>query len=51
VLTNSLSHPTLAHQSVWFIIFNATYKDDQKSSYTDYIELSMQTQFNKRTLY
>jgi hypothetical protein len=33
-----------------FIIFNATYNDDQKSSYTDYIELSMQSQFNKRAL-
>ena len=33
-----------------FNIFNATYNDDQKSSYTDYIELSMQSQFNKRGL-
>ena len=32
-----------------FSIFNVTYNDDQKSSYTDYIELSMQSQFNKRT--
>jgi hypothetical protein len=28
----------------------ATYNDDQKSSYTDYIEVSMQSQFNKRGL-
>jgi len=27
-----------------------TYNDDQKSSYADYIELSMQSQFNKRGL-
>jgi hypothetical protein len=33
-----------------FSLFNATYDDDQKSSYTDYIELSMQSQFNKRDL-
>ncbi len=33
-----------------FIIFNMTYNDDQKSSYTDYIELSIQSQFNKRDL-
>ena len=31
-----------------FSIFNATYNDDQKKSHTDYIELSMQSQFNKR---
>jgi hypothetical protein len=33
-----------------FSIFNATDNDDQKSSYTDYIELSMQSQFNKQGL-
>jgi len=33
-----------------FSLFNATYNDDQKSSYTDYIELSIQSQFNKRVL-
>ena len=33
-----------------FSLFNATYNDDQKSSYTDYIELSMQSQFNERAL-
>ena len=43
VLTNSLSHPTLAHQSVWFSIFNTTYKDDQKTSHYDYIEISIQS--------
>ena len=29
---------------------NATYNDDQKKSHTDYIELSMNSQFNNRTL-
>ena len=33
-----------------FSIFNTTYNDDQKSSHTDYIELSIQSQFNKRAL-
>jgi hypothetical protein len=33
-----------------FSIFNATYNDDQKKSHADYIELSMQSQFNKRAL-
>jgi hypothetical protein len=33
-----------------FRTFNVTYNDDQKSSYTDYIGLDMQTQFNKRDL-
>ena len=33
-----------------FSIFNATYDDDQKRSHADYIELSMQSQFNKRDL-
>ena len=31
-------------------LFNATYDDDQKRSHADYIELSMQSQFNKRGL-
>jgi hypothetical protein len=33
-----------------FIIFNVTYTDEEKSSYTGYIESSMQAQFNKRAL-
>jgi hypothetical protein len=33
-----------------FSLFNATYDDDQKKSHADYIELSMQSQFNKRGL-
>ena len=33
-----------------FSIFNATYNDDQKKSHADYIELSMQVQFNQRAL-
>ena len=32
-----------------FTIFNSTFDTDQKSSYTDYIRLSMQSQFNNRT--
>ena len=32
-----------------FTIFNSTF--DQKSSYADYIQLSIQSQFNNRTLY
>jgi hypothetical protein len=47
VLTNS---PNSCPPERLFSIFNATYNDDQKSSYTDYIELSMQSQFNKRAL-
>ena len=31
-------------------IFNTTYNDDQKSSYADYIQLSMLAQFNERVL-
>ena len=33
-----------------FSLFNATYNDDQKKSHADYIELSMQSQFNKQGL-
>jgi hypothetical protein len=34
----------------FFSIFNSTYNDDQKRSHADYIELSLQSQFNKRAL-
>ncbi len=44
VLTNS---PNSCPPESLFTIFNATYDDDQKSSYTDYIQFSM---FNKRVL-
>jgi len=44
VLTNSCPPEIL------FSIFNATYNDDQKKSHADYIELSIQAQFNKRAL-
>ncbi len=45
VLTNSPnSYPT----ERFFSLFNTTYDDDQKRSHTDYIELSIQSQFNKR---
>ena len=47
VLTNS---PNSCPPERLFSIFNATYNDDQKRSHTDYIELSMQSQFNKRAL-
>ena len=47
VLTNS---PTSCPPERLFSIFNATYNDDQKGSHADYIELSMQSQFNKRAL-
>ena len=44
VLTNS---PNSCPPESLFSIFNTTYDDDQKSSYTDYIQLSMQSQFTK----
>ena len=47
VLTNS---PNSCLSERLFNIFNATYNDDQKKSHDDYIELSMQSQFNKRDL-
>jgi hypothetical protein len=47
VLTNS---PNSCPPERLFSIFNATYGDDQKNSHADYIELSMQSQFNKRGL-
>ena len=47
VLTNS---PNSCPPERLFSIFNSTYDDDQKKSHADYIELSMQSQFNKRDL-
>ena len=47
VLTNS---PNSCPSESLFRIFNATYNDDLKKSHTDYIELSIQVQFNKRSL-
>ena len=47
VLTNS---PNSCPPERLFSLFNATYDDDQKRSHADYIELSMQSQFNKRDL-
>ncbi len=44
VLTNS---PNSCPPERHFSIFNATYNDDQKSSHADYINLSIQSQFNK----
>ncbi len=47
LLTNS---PNSCPPERLFSLFNTTYNDDQKSSYADYIELSIQSQFNKRGL-
>jgi hypothetical protein len=47
VLTNS---PNSCPPERLFSIFNSTYNDDQKKSHADYIQLSMQSQFNKREL-
>jgi len=47
VLTNS---PNSCPPENPFSIFNATHNDDQKSSHTDYIQSSMQSQFNKRAI-
>jgi hypothetical protein len=33
-----------------FTMFNATFGEDQKRSFGDYIELAMQSQYNKRNL-
>jgi hypothetical protein len=61
-LFSHLSRDTPVHLEVWtiltktdvseslFNIFDTTYDDDQKRSHTDYIELSMQSPFNKRAL-
>ena len=47
VLTNS---PNSCPTERLFSLFNVTYDDDQKSSYADYIELSIRSQFNKPDL-
>lgn len=47
VLTNS---PNSCPPERLFSMFNSTFNDDQKSSYADYMQLSMQSQFNKRPL-
>ena len=33
-----------------FSMFNATFGEDQKSAFGDYLELAMQSQYNKRNL-
>ena len=46
----SPTHPTLAHPSVSLVsvsIFNSTFDADQSRSYADYMQLSMQSQFNR----
>ena len=47
VLTNS---PNSCPPERLFSIFNAACDDDQKRSHADYIELSIQSQFNKRVM-
>jgi hypothetical protein len=47
VLTNS---PNSCPPESHFSIFTVTFNDDQKNSHVDYIESSMQSQFNKRDL-
>ena len=44
VLTNS---PNSCPPERLFSIFNSTFDADQKSSYADYMQLSMQSQFNR----
>ena len=46
VLTNS---PNSIPPERVFSILNDTFDDDQDSSYADYIELSLQLQFNERS--
>ena len=48
VLTNT---PNSCPPEWLYSLFNANYDDDQKRSHTDYIELSIQSQFNKRVLW
>jgi hypothetical protein len=47
VLTNV---PNYFPPECLFSIFNSTFDTDQKTSYDDYMELSIQSQFNTRTL-
>jgi hypothetical protein len=47
VLTNS---PNYCPPERLFSIFNSTFDADQKTSYADYTQLSMQSQFNTRAL-
>ena len=47
VLTNS---PNICPPECPFSIFNSSFDADQESSYADYIQLSMQSQFNSRAL-
>jgi hypothetical protein len=47
VLTNS--HNSCPPDRL-FTIFNSTFDADQKSSYVDYIQLSIHSQFNNRAL-
>ena len=45
VLTNA---PNSCPPERLFSMFNATFGEDQKSSFGDYLELAMQSQYNKR---
>jgi hypothetical protein len=42
--------PNSCPQERVFSMFNATFGEDQKRSFGDYIELAMQSQYNKRNL-
>ena len=46
-LTNA---PNLCPPERLFSMFNATFGEDQKSSFGDYLELAMQSQYNKRNV-
>ena len=45
VLTNA---PNSCPPERLFSMFNATFGEDQKSAFGDYLELAMQSQYNKR---
>ena len=47
VLTNA---PNSCPPERLFSMFNATFGEDQKSSFGDYLELAMQSQYNKRNV-
>ena len=47
VLTNA---PNLCPPERLFSMFNATFGEDQQRSFGDYLELAMQSQYNKRNV-
>ena len=44
------THPTRARLRGPFRMFNATFGEDQQSFFGDYLELAMQSQYNKRNV-